>query len=243
MNPSLQTVTVEDLVAAIRRQKAFAAALEWVPPERPRGVTLYVNGAHPGAGASTVAVALMEALPDLDDVTLVELGDDDGFGASGAMQVRADLGLRGWTGGLRGPRRIVNQVVGAETVDDLTGDLVIDVRDRGLGFDLDVLVCRATVPSVRRAESVLMEGHARAVAVVGASKWPSRVRSSMGPRLKSACEAGGVFFFPHEAALEIDGLTSDSLPATTFRVANRLASFLTLSQSVEAWIDENGVRP
>jgi hypothetical protein len=245
MSSHFQVVTIDDLVTAVRRQQGGLAALAWAPPDRPGEVTLCIHGAHPGAGASTVAVALTDVLPGLGNgcATLVDLANDAGFGASEAMQARTDLGLRGWTGGIRGPGRIVQPVVGEEMTEDAGGDVVIDVCDQGWGFDLDVLVCRATVPSVRRAESVLMEQPARVVAVVGATKWPSPVRSSLGPHLHAASTAGGVVFFPREASLEVNGLTADPLPAITLRAAGRLLDFLGRDGAIEAEADQNGGLP
>jgi len=244
MNSGFQLVTVEDLVAAVRRQQAGLAALEWTPPYRTGGVTLSIHGAHRAAGASTVAVGIIDLLAGREDgeVTLVDLAADDGYGAREAMQVRTDLGLRGWTGGLRGSARIVCPV-GSETVDDLAGDLVIDVRDRGAGFDLDVLVCRATVPGVRRAESALMQEPARVVAVVGASKWASPVRTSLGPHLRDALSAGRVVFFPREASLEVNGLTAAPLPGTTLRAAGQLLDVLERARATEHEVDQNGDIP
>lgn len=245
MTLRFQLVTVEDLVAAVKRQQAGLTALAWAPPDRPGELTLGIHGAHPGAGASTVAVALADALPRTHgcDITLVDLAEDDGYGAIEGMQTRTDLGLRGWTGGVRGPVRIVRPVVNPDVTDDVVGDVVIDVGERGWGFDLDVLVCRATVPGVRRAESVLMEQPARVVAVVGATKWPLPVRSSLGPHLHAASTAGGVVFFPREASLEVNGLTADPLPATTLRAAGRLLDFLGRDRAIEAEADQNGGLP
>jgi hypothetical protein len=49
-----------DLVAAVRRQRAGIRAVEAIRWGSPGSLTVSVHGAHPGAGGSTVAVALAE---------------------------------------------------------------------------------------------------------------------------------------------------------------------------------------
>jgi hypothetical protein len=226
MSSPFLTVSLEDLVAAVRRQQADLPALAWMPPEPSGTVTVTVHGAHAGAGASTVAVALADVLEGRGegDVTLVDLAKADEFGSSEAMQIRADLGLSGWVGGRRGGARMVR--LADQHPDDIVGNVVIDARDRGWGLDIDVLVCRASVPSVRRAESILSGRRARAVAVVGAGKWPRPVRSSLGPHLRAAWVSGGVVFFPHDSALEVNGLSAEPLPTTTLRSAATVLGLL-----------------
>ena len=226
MSSPFQTVSLEDLVAAVRRQQADLPALAWIPPEPSGSLTVAVHGAHAGAGASTVAVAVADVLDGRGegDVTLVDLAETDEFGSSEAMQVRADLGLSGWVGGRRGRARVIR--LADQHPDDLVGNVVIDARDRGWGLDIDVLVCRASLPSVRRAESILRERRARAVAVVGAGKWPRLVLAGLGPHLHAAWGSGGVVFFPHESALEVNGLSAEPLPTTTLRAAARVLDLL-----------------
>ena len=227
MNDRFHPVTLEDLVVAVRRQQSAACALAWMPPSGASDtLDLIVYAAHPGAGASTVAVAMGDVLSRRDEVTLVDMALDGEFGASDALEVRADLGCRGWVGGRRGAAWIVQPVESPSGTDDLTGNVIVDAAGSGWGRDTDVLVCRATVPSIRKAELVLVQVHPLVVAVVGASKWPRSVGASIGPAMQSACAAGGVIFFPHESALEVQGLTADPLPATTLRAAKRLLDFL-----------------
>lgn len=226
MSSPFLTISLEDLVAAVRRQQADLPALAWMPPAPSGTVTVTVHGAHAGAGASTVAVAVADVLDGRGegDVTLVDLAKADEFGSSEAMQIRADLGLSGWVGGRRGRARMVR--LADQHPDDIVGNVVIDARDRGWGLDIDVLVCRASVPSVRRAESILRERRARAVAVVGAGKWPRPVLAGLGPYLHAAWSSGGVVFFPHESALEVNGLSAEPLPTTTLRAAARVLDSL-----------------
>jgi len=243
MNTRSHLVTVEDLVAAVRRQQVGVQALAWMPRPGPSvDHGLVVDSAHPGAGASTVAVALADVLGARGDVTLIDLASDGVIGASEAIEVRADLGQRGWVGGRRGTARIVQPVESPSGTDEPVGNVIVDAAEGGWGREIDVLVCRATVPSIRKAELILARVHPLVVAVVGASKWPSPVRSSLGPAMYAAWAVGGAVFFPHESALEVNGLTAEPLPATTLRAARRLLDFLEHRQPSDSDIavDENG---
>lgn len=226
----MQTVAVADLVAAVRRQQLPLSALGWAPPPSD-GRSAAVCGVHPGAGASTVAVALAEATADAaGSVTVVDFAADKAIGASEAIEVRANLALRGWTGGRRGHVRIVRPSGGSTDADDIPGRLIIDVCGDGPPSDVDVMVCRATVPSVRRAEHVLSQRSARAVAVVGATKWPAAVRLSLGVHLRDLDSARRVVFFPRDEGLEVNGLSADPLPASTIRAARGLLDLLDRQQ-------------
>lgn len=215
-----QPATVEDLVAAVRRQQS-GAARAWMPSRSESDrLGLCIDGAHPGAGASTVAVALTDVLGSRRDVTLIDAALDGEIGASEGIEIRVELGMRGWMGGRRGAARIVQPVDSPSGTDDPQGNVIVDVAHGG--WDVDVLVCRATVPSVRKAELILERAHPLAVAVVGASKWPAPVRSSLGPAMQAAWSVEDVVFFPYESALAVNGLTAEPLPVSTLRAANRL---------------------
>lgn len=241
MSARFQPVTVEDLVVAVRRQQSGWSPLAWLSPQSPSdSLNLTVDGAHPGAGASTVTVALADVLGSREEVTLIDLAIEGEIGAaSEAIEVRADLGMRGYVGGRRGTARIVQPVESDTGSPEHEGAVIVDAAGGGLGLDIDVLVCRATVPSVRKAESALERANALVVAVVGASKWPSPVRNSLGPAMRAAWAVGGVVFFPHESTLEVNGLTAERLPGTTLRAASRLLDFVEHPQASDN-LDENG---
>lgn len=224
-------ITVQELVGAVRRQQGMSrtgltrigtgALCDFIE--------LVVAGAHPGAGASTVAVALADVLAAKGEgVTLVDLAIEGEIGASEAVEAKADLDMRGWVGGRRGAARIA-QPVDCTEPDEPSGIVILDSAASGWIRDVNVLVCRATVPSIRRAELVLQATNPLAVAVVGATKWPTQVRSSLGPAMRASERDQGVFFFPHESTLEINGLTAEPLPGSTIRAAGRLL------QLVEFW--------
>jgi hypothetical protein len=196
-------------------------------------IEIVVAGAQPGAGASTVAVALADVLAAKDeDVTLVDLAIEGEIGASEAVEAKADLVMRGWVGGRRGAARIA-QPVDCTEPDEPSGIVILDSAGSGCVRDVNVLVCRATVPSIRRSELVLQATNPLAVAVVGATKWPTQVRSSLGPAMRAAERDRGVVFFPHEATLEINGLTAEPLPASTIRAAGRLLQLVEFWESRE----------
>ena len=108
---STAPVAVADLVSAVRRQRSGTTTPAWIA-ERSSGSLTRVRGVQPGAGASTVAVALADVAADGDVgvATVVDLAFDDAFGASASIDARADLVLRGWSGGRRGRVRVVRPV-------------------------------------------------------------------------------------------------------------------------------------
>lgn len=117
--------------------------------------------------------------------------------------------------------------------DAIPGHVIVDTQDWVWPVDSDVLVTRATVPSVLRAEGALTDRSADAIAVVGASRWPAAARACVGPRLKAMDAQKRVVFFPSESELEINGLSAEPLPPSTIRGAQRLLNLLNqdLAQS------------
>ena len=75
-----------------------------------------------------------------------------------------------------------------------------------------VVVCRATVPGVRRAEQTLSRLRRPApVAVVGPARWPGAVRSSAGTRLADRRRGGLVVPVPLDRGLELTGVCGEPL--------------------------------
>src|SRR4051794_30844983 len=105
MSVRFETTTIHDLVLELRNQRVGLPALSWTAPVDAEDLSIVsANGAHPGAGASTITVALADAcsLRGASDVSVVDLAAHEAYGASEAIEVRTDLGLRGWKGGRRG---------------------------------------------------------------------------------------------------------------------------------------------
>ena len=105
---------------------------------------------------------------------------------------------------------------------------LLDDAGHDLAHAVDVLVVRATVPGVLRAEKALASRPARVVAVVAATKWPPSVRACLGPRLRMIDTDGRVVFFPSESQLAINGLSAEPLPTSTRRAASRLLDVLEI---------------
>ena len=173
-----------------------------------------------------VALADVAAEGECGVATVVDLAVDDAFGASASIEARADLALRGWSGGRRGRVRVVRPLDEVAAGDAIPGHVIVDTQDWVWPVDSEVLVTRATVPSVLRAEGALADRVADAIAVVGASKWPAAARACFGPRLKAMDAQKRIVFFPAESELEINGLSAEPLPASTARAARRLLVLL-----------------
>lgn len=216
-----EVVSVSDLLLAVRRQQAKhrPAEVHAVPDVTREVVSVSVSGAHPGAGATTVALALADAISMGEpEVALVdEALTADAFAAS---ECEVNAGHPGWKAGRRGSVRIVRGTTSAELPG---GDRVIVDGSRPEATH-HVLVCRATLPSLRRAEPSMTSG--TAVAVVAAARWPRRLRASIGPAMSEAISDGRVVFFPYSRDLDQYGVDAEPLPATTLAVARRLAELL-----------------
>jgi hypothetical protein len=145
------------------------------------GRILRVVGAHPGAGTTTVAVAVVDALATATPSAAVALVDPHPAEASGLVcAADRELGVTetGWLLGQRGPIAVYRRpaatarVAALEQLPCPTPDVErVIVVDHGTADPTDqplaqrrsslhrpaglVLVCRASVPGGRRAELVL----------------------------------------------------------------------------------------
>lgn len=215
-----EAVSVADLVAAVRRQQAprHAPPLEvGAPPIR----GAFVVGAHPGAGATTVAVALVDALDAIGRPgTLLDLAPSpDAFAAA---ECEVESGVPGWRAGRRGRTKVLRRGTPEAEAPDSSTDLVADGRMETLSSQ--VLVCRATLPSVRRVEADLPDG--AVVVVVGASRWPKVVGASLGPALRCATDDGRIVFVPHDRDLELYGVDAGPSPASARAAGQRVIELL-----------------
>jgi hypothetical protein len=201
--------------------------------------TVVVVGAHPGAGASTVAVLLADAAAATGQrVRLVDDGDQALSGLSGVCD--AELGDdAGWCHGRRGDRiEVYRRASPAAVVDPARSGidgrgcpdghlLIIDAgwsapdptgkpRPAVIGSGaVTVLVCRPTVPSMRRAEQVATAVDALVVvAAIGPSRWPRVVTASTGPLLADARHDDRLVAVPLDQRLTTTGPTAQPLPRT-----------------------------
>lgn len=187
-----------------------------------------VLAAHGGGGASTVALALADAMTSRGRPSrLVELAAPARSGLVAATET--ELGLDdtdGWRRGTRGSCTVLRRAVSAmpqswPQTDDLA-ETIVDVGVPsvdglpGLAGDgaLLVVVCRATVSGVRTCEQMLgcLSGGRVLLAAVGPARWPGPVLAASGPRVRAAREQNRLVPVPHERRLEIAGLTASPLP-------------------------------
>jgi len=216
-----EAVTVADLVTAVRRRQLTPLT----PPAEPgppwSADSAGVLGAHPGAGATAVAVALVDALGARGHhPTLVDLAPaPDAFGAA---ECEVDSGRPGWRAGRRGDARVLRRSDPAAALFAVPGPTVVD--GARLEPERQILVCRPALPSIRRAESACRE--VAAVAVVGARRWPKPVAASLGPALTAAADAGRVVFVPHHRDLELNGVDAEPTPARVLAAGMRLAELI-----------------
>lgn len=248
-------VTVSDLVLALREQQGIPNPVRRPADHRTDAVTPLVGGgtqwivvgAHPGAGASTVAVALSEAMDagsQRDEhVVLVDLADPEASGLAATAGVEVASPADGWRAGRREQVTVLRPTGAVSRMDRLTADVrseagatVVDVgpswpwcagllEAQSLPGQRSqvVLVCRASVPGVRSAERALAglpEG-ARLVAV-GASKWPRVVAASFGPHVTRAIEDGRTALVPSDRQLAVEGIDERPMPPAVVAAVTRL---------------------
>jgi hypothetical protein len=215
--------------------------------------------AHAGAGASTVALAVAEALSGHREVQLAEYADPCRSGLDTASSSELGVDESGWRRGRRGRIDLARLAVDRPSGDDLplpspawrggVADdrvLVIDAGWPGmsmlsgagwtkalLGAAHLVVVSRVTVPAVRQIEHVLSVFEVPAVvACVGSGRWPGMVTASCGPALRAARAAGRVVAVPVDRRLAIAGLTPDPLPRSVAAAGRVLAGLLTVDSPV-----------
>lgn len=226
------------------------------PPAELGTPTVVVVAGHAGAGASTVALALAEALSGRWQVQLVEYCDPrrSGLGAASCSELGVDEA--GWRRGRRGPLELARLGTGQDLAhclpppqpmpaprDAPAGDrlLVLDLGWTGtsmlgqsawlpavMGSAELVVVSRLTVPGVRQTEHVLTAlGLPAVLATVGSGRWPGEVNASCGPALRAARDAGRAVMVPIDRRLEISGLTADPLPKPVAAAGKALAAHLS----------------
>ena len=210
-----------------------------------RHVVVVVAG-HAGAGASTVAVAVAEALAEDRPVRLVDYAQPVRSGLTAASTIELGADGAGWRHGRRGRLDLFRlardpgegELPPLPETEDAAGLLVVDA-----GWSLTgalygspgflvratkaVVVTRVAVPAVRQTEQVLAAIDAEAVvAAVGPARWPRLVEASDGPRLGELRSRGRVVPVPVDRRLEIAGLTGDRLPKPVAAAGRSLAALL-----------------
>ncbi|WP_166533109.1 hypothetical protein [Blastococcus xanthinilyticus] len=204
-----------------------------------------VVAAHAGAGASTVAVAISDAVAATDRrVHLVETSHPcrSGLIAAASAELGADA-TGAWRRGSRGrvtiDRRLADVEPGTWPVLPISEEPAVTVLDLGLAAPEDlaglaadrtrtVVVCRPTVPGVRLAEHALSQltDQPVVVAVVGPARWPQAVNASCGPRLSQLRSRGRVIRVAVDRGLQAAGLTEDRLPKAVEAAGRSLVALL-----------------
>ena len=231
-------------------------------PARAIARLIVVSGVHSGAGASTVGLAVAEAAHALGATVAVDEFAGpfaSGLGTACDAELGTDVSGR-WLVGRRGGftvRRLADSgatianaapPVGAHptlTIVDtgwswppVSTHVVASAAATGLPAALRiaplVLVCRATVPSLRRAEAVLEQatvdlgpGHRRVLAVLGPDRWPGEVLASVGPRIRLLRDQHRVVGVPLDKRLAVRGVTADPLPRSVTAAGRSLLQLFT----------------
>ena len=213
-----------------------------------------VLGAHPGAGASTVALGLAEVLARVGDrsVCLLDAASRDRSGLVSVTDIEpagvpAGAAAEAWRVGRRRgldvwrPRTSLARLLDLDGLPTCEESLaVVDAgwslqEVMGSGNPVRVLmeasplvlVGRASVPGVRRLEQALATvSEPVLVVAVGARRWPEVVRASHGPRLALSCAAGRVLLVPADRRLGLCGVDSSSLPKALLAALEPAAGLL-----------------
>lgn len=211
-----------------------------------------VLAAHSGAGASTIALGLLDAMAAAGRrPTLVETGpaSRSGLVAAAETELGRDLSglwLRGRRGGaslLRPASELAAPAWPAEITDPTSqptsagsGSTVVDLglaTERTLGrlgaATRTVVVARATIPGLRQAEQLLSHlnpSHPVLLVTLGGSARSGPARASEGRRIHQLRECGAVQSAPLDRRLGVRGLSSDPLPKSVIGVCSRVLALL-----------------
>ncbi len=227
------------------------AAAVWVPGVGER--VLLVLGAAGSCGATTLALALATASDGA--ARLVECASVSQSGLAAACTAELGVDELGWRHGSRDrvlvdradrPRPLLADVPPPSPVVELPVLTVVDA-----GSDLErlvagtgwvtglltsasmVLVARATVPGLRRLESMLhvLDADRTIAAVLGPPprRWPSPVWHSLGDHTRRLLDADRLIGLPEDRGLMVRGLTPAPLPKPLLPAA---AAVLALTEGL-----------
>ena len=229
-----QLLSVAEIQQALRVVRAAkpAAAVRDDPPEPSGGGSaaaaalqpdwIAVVAAHSGAGASSVALAITDALSARGErARLIETAVPTRSGLVAATATEFGLDDSGdWRRGSRGAATVYRRACdespagwppanpGTSTVVDLGLPAAASIQRIANERPHLVVVCRPTIPGVRLAEHLLGhfdDGMAIAVAAVGPRRWPGEVDASLGSHLVRLRESGRVVAVPLERRLSVTG--------------------------------------
>lgn len=267
--PAIAAATSAPVVDAPRLPAPASPAPSDTSSWRPRGPVVAVVAGHSGAGASTVAVTLAEALAaGGTSVRIVEVADASRSGLAGATTAELGEDGSGWRRGRRGDIHVDRLAFRAAAIEQVPAPapaphpdelLVLDIgwpaRDalaaRGwvataLATSSLLLVCRPTVPGIRQTEYLLAELAEQApasvtVASVGPARWPGAATASAGPQLRAARESGRVITVPIDRRVETDGVSAEALPKALAAAGKALAAALPSTASHDHPADQSAL--
>ena len=204
--------------------------------------------AHPAAGASTLALAVADALAATGrPAALLDYAAPGRSGLSAATDTELGIVPTGdWQVGRRGTVTVYRRVIRPD--DALDADCVLPPALPPIADHLHVvadlsgldparrpqpdarstvlLVCRPTIPGLAHAEAWLTTLAASAatvlVAAVGPRRWPRLAAASLGPRLARLRADGRVITVPLQPRLALTGVTADPLPTALLAAAGRI---------------------
>jgi hypothetical protein len=213
-----------------------------------------VRAAHPGAGASTVALALADGAAEQGIRTrILDAASPEWSGLAGTTST--ELGAaEGWRRGRRSPRVLIDRVetrtrVPAEVPLPRAIDGVdLDVLDEGwtrreiagemspwfatMSSHADILVTRSSGSALAHAGAALAElgdigAHSAVVVVIGPAGSLRGVYGAGGDLLRAADERGALVFVPLIATRVLGSLNPDPLPKQLMKASRRLLAAVT----------------
>lgn len=223
------------------------------------GPLVAVAAGHSGAGASTVAVTLAEALHDSGrPVRIVEVADASRSGLAAATTDELGEHGTGWRRGRRGDVVIDRLAVRALAIGQVPAPARAPHADEVLVLDIGwpardalagggwlaaamctaslLIVCRPTVPGIRQTEYLLADLAETSIgpvslAAVGPARWPGAATASAGPRIRATRESGRVVTVPIDRRVETDGVSAEALPKSLAAAGRALVAALPSAAS------------
>lgn len=236
----------DDVPGTARHRGTSGPPVVWTPAQP----VLPVLGCHGCAGATTLAVALGTATNG--PARVVEACGATTTGLAGCATAELGVDEHGWARGRRDDV-ILEHASDVFTSPDqvpvpapATGDVSLTVLDVAweisalLATDTDswvtravtrapvvVVVSTATVPGLRRLETVLHllgTGPTVVAALVGPRRraWPRHVTGTVGAATTGLDRAGRLVVVPHETSLATRGLDTRRLPAGVLAAATHI---------------------
>ena len=267
MSVTATPVTVAELQAALRAAWAGEfrtqgrAATRTRAPRGEAGGTLsgrvvMVVGCHGGAGASTLALAVAEAVRESGrSARLLDCASPERSGLTTAVDAELGVDGSGWRQGRRAGLHIDRVCDGLASVGDVptppaesAGQVEVTVVDTAWGVAdilagdcwlaqvsssaVVVLVARATIPALRQLEQALgtCPGDP-VVALLGPTRWDRSVHATAGRLLTAAESAGRVVRVPSDRHLSVAGISRAPLPKAIAEAGRQIVACVLVKDS------------